>query len=122
MNFLVDENIPRMTVDWLRDSGHDVRDIRGTTQQGLEDPELWHETLSQNRILVTTDRGFAQYRGPDHPGILIVRLRQPNRLKIHQAVTIAVNRFSPTDWRGMLVVVRDATISVSRRGGPVEQI
>jgi predicted nuclease of predicted toxin-antitoxin system len=30
MKILVDENIPRMTVDRLRGVGHDVIDIRGT--------------------------------------------------------------------------------------------
>jgi predicted nuclease of predicted toxin-antitoxin system len=30
MKILVDENIPRMTVDRLRELGHEVRDVRGT--------------------------------------------------------------------------------------------
>jgi hypothetical protein len=30
MRILVDENIPRLTVDRLRELGHDVQDIRGT--------------------------------------------------------------------------------------------
>jgi predicted nuclease of predicted toxin-antitoxin system len=33
MKILVDENIPRVTVDYLRDSGHDVRDVRGTVER-----------------------------------------------------------------------------------------
>jgi predicted nuclease of predicted toxin-antitoxin system len=111
-----------MTVDWLRTLDHDVLDIRGTNEQGMEDPGVWGAALAGNRILITTDRGFSQYRGPGHPGMLIVRLRQPNRLKIHKAIMLALSRFQPEDWPGMLVVVRDNTLSVSRRGGPVEQI
>ncbi|MEK7408859.1 MAG: DUF5615 family PIN-like protein [Acidobacteriota bacterium] len=30
MKILVDENMPRMTVERLRELGHDVKDIRGT--------------------------------------------------------------------------------------------
>jgi len=37
MKILVDENVPRMTVEALRALGHDVKDIRGTPQQALAD-------------------------------------------------------------------------------------
>ena len=40
MKILVDENIPRMTADRLRELGHDVKDIRGTADQGLADSDL----------------------------------------------------------------------------------
>jgi hypothetical protein len=52
---------------------------------------------------------------------VIVRLRQPNRHTIHQAAMIAIDRFREQEWPGLLVVVRDATLSVSRGGGPVER-
>ena len=122
MRILVDENIPRMTVNRLRELRHDVRDVRGTSGQGVEDPDLWGVVVAEGRVLVTTDRGFAAYRGPNQPGILIVRLRQPNRLKIHNAVMLALARFAESEWLGMLVVVRDTTMSASRKGGSVEKI
>jgi hypothetical protein len=52
---------------------------------------------------------------------LIVRLRQPNRQKIHQAVMRAIERFEEDEWPGFLVVVRDAAFSISRSGGRVER-
>jgi predicted nuclease of predicted toxin-antitoxin system len=122
LKILVDENIPRKTVDELRNAGHDVRDLRQTLQQGSEDSELWAAAMADRRLLISTDRGFTEYRKVDHHGILIVRLRQPNRERIHQAVLLALARFQEAQWRGLLVVVRDTTLSVSRSGGPVEQI
>ena len=68
-----------MTVEHLRQLGHDVRDQRGTTQQGLADAALWAAAQTESRLLVTTDRGFTELRAFEHSGILIVRLRQPNR-------------------------------------------
>jgi len=62
MRILVDENIPLVTVERLRELGHDVLDIRGTADQGLEDPELWSRALAERRLLITTDRGFTEYR------------------------------------------------------------
>ena len=121
MKILVDENIPRMTVEGLRERGHDVRDIRGSSDQGLEDAALWDIAVRESRLLITTDKGFTEYRTTSHNGILIVRLRQPNRLKIHQSVMRALDRFREAEWRGLLVVMRDATMSTSRAGGPVER-
>jgi predicted nuclease of predicted toxin-antitoxin system len=121
MRILVDENIPHLTVDRLRELGHDVKDVRGTADQGLPDPDLWGVSLTERRLLITTDKGFAEYRGTPHHGILIVRLRQPNRLRIHQSVMHAMGRFGEADWPGLLVVVRDTTMSMSRTGGPVQR-
>jgi predicted nuclease of predicted toxin-antitoxin system len=117
MRILVDENIPRMTVDALRALGHDVKDVRGTPCQGVSDPDLWALAMAESRALITTDKGFTEYRSAPHHGILIVRLRQPNRQKIHQSVMPAINRFPETEWPDLLVVVRDTAMSTSKGGG-----
>jgi len=117
MRVLVDENIPLMTVEGLRALGHDVKDIRGTRDQGIADSDLWELALADCRTLITTDKGFTQYRAAPHHGILIVRLRQPNRQKIHNSVMRVIGRFSEEKWPNLLVVVRDTTMSTSRAGG-----
>ena len=59
MKIFVDENIPSMTVRELRSRGFDVADIRGTTNQGITDEELWQSVQKQKRLLITTDKGFS---------------------------------------------------------------
>jgi predicted nuclease of predicted toxin-antitoxin system len=114
MKVFVDENIPSRTVEELRRLGHDVLDIRGTADQGMEDDVLWTRLMNEGRLLITTDKGFAQHRQEPHHGILIVRLRQPNEAKIHDRVMRAMKRFSESEWPGLLVVMRDTVQSVSR--------
>ena len=114
MKILVDENIPRVTVGALREQGHDVRDVRGSSGQGMSDSNLWSVAVSERRLLVTTDKAFTGFRSVPHFGILIVRLRQPNRTKIHAHVMLALRMFSATDWSCQLVVMRDYTVSRSR--------
>jgi predicted nuclease of predicted toxin-antitoxin system len=58
MKILVDENIPRMTVEGLRTQGHDVKDIRGTAQQAVPDSALWQIASLEDRLLITTDKGL----------------------------------------------------------------
>lgn len=121
MKILVDENVPRMTVDRLRVLDHDVKDTRGTASKGIADAVLWSIAVAERRLLITTDKGFVEYRATKHCGILIVRLRQPNRLKIHRSVMHAMERFTEGEWPGLLVVMRDTTMSTSRTSGPGEE-
>ncbi|MDQ3688198.1 MAG: DUF5615 family PIN-like protein [Acidobacteriota bacterium] len=94
MKICVDENIPLVTVTELKNLGHDVLDIRGSIEQGLADDLLWEKVQRENRLLITTDKGFTNYRAESHYGILIVRLRQPNEQKIHARIMQAVNQYS----------------------------
>ena len=114
MKILVDENIPLMTVRALREMGHDVLDIRGTADEGMTDDALWEMIQPERRLLITTDKGFTQHRDELHHGILIVRLRQPTRRKIHQRVIQAMTHFAAEEWPGLLVVMRDVVQSVWR--------
>jgi predicted nuclease of predicted toxin-antitoxin system len=114
MNICVDENIPHGTARELRNLGHDVLDIRGTADQGIADDVLWAMIQQDRRMLITTDKGFVQYRDEQHAGILVVRLRQPNARKIHERVMQAMEQFPEAEWAGLVVVMRDVVQSVSR--------
>lgn len=114
MKILVDENIPFITVLELRSLRHDVLDIRRTTDQGMSDHLLWELVTKEERLLITTDKGFVQHRSESHHGLVVVRLRQPNERKIHNRVMAALDQFSDDQWRGLTVVMRDAVQSVSR--------
>ncbi len=114
MRILVDENIPLMTVAALRGMGHDVLDVRGTADEGSDDPTLWRIAQQEKRLLVTTDKGFAQRRHESHCGVIVVRLRQPNRHRIHRRVMEAVSLVPGDDWASLLVTMRDTLHSLWR--------
>jgi len=116
MDILVDENIPLMSVEQLLDMGHNVLDIRSTADEGLSDELLWNKACQERRLLITTDRGFAHYRDREHHGILILSLHRPNRRTINKRVIEAMKLFSPEQWPGLLVVMRDKVMSIWRRG------
>jgi len=114
MKILVDEHIPLMTVQALHMMGHDIRDIRGTPEQGMQDDALWDMAQREERLLMTTDKGFTQYRAAPHHGVLIIRLRRPNRQRIHQRLMQAMQQFPEEEWPGLLVVMRDVAQSIWR--------
>lgn len=107
MKILVDENIPATTVTDLREQGHDILDIRGTSDQGMSDQELWQKAVREKRLLITTDKGFVEHRDDRHYGLLIIRLKQPSRVKIHQRVFQALKHYPANQWPGLMVVMRD---------------
>jgi predicted nuclease of predicted toxin-antitoxin system len=115
MKILVDENIPLLTVDALRSLGHDVTDVRGTGAQGSTDADLWIAAQQDQRLLITTDKGFTDRRDEEHWGVLVVRLRQPNRQKIHDRVMRALTDVHEADWQGLILIMRDTVKSTLRR-------
>jgi predicted nuclease of predicted toxin-antitoxin system len=62
MKVFIDENIPAITVRELRSIGHDVKDIRGTKNEGMTDEDIWKMLRKEKRLLITTDKGFIQKR------------------------------------------------------------
>ena len=114
MRILVDENIPLSCVEQLAGMGHDVLDIRGTADEGMTDEMLWGMACSEERLLITTDRGFAHNRLREHFGILIIALRQPTGAKICDRAILAIEQFDADEWPGLLVVMRDTTMSTWR--------
>jgi predicted nuclease of predicted toxin-antitoxin system len=114
MKILVGEHIPLMIAGALLLLGHDVRDIRGTPGEGMEDDALWEMAQREERLLITTDKGCTRYRAAPHHGMLVIRLRRPNRHRIHQRIMQAVTQFAEGDWPGLLVVMRDVAQSTWR--------
>lgn len=108
----MDENVPRMTVERMQELGHDVVDLRGTEREGLPDDQVWQVAKSEKRLLITTDKGFLRRRRDVHSGLLVVALRKPNRLRIHERIMQVLSRFREGEWEGMSVVVRDTVQSI----------
>ncbi|MCB9512288.1 MAG: DUF5615 family PIN-like protein [Deferribacteres bacterium] len=112
MKIIVDENIPLITVETLRQQHYDVADIRGTADEGMPDSLLWQKAQKEQRLLISTDKGFSSRRNETHFGILIICLKKPNQEKIHRRVMHAINQFSKSEWLGRLVVMRDVVQAV----------
>ena len=117
MNIVIDENIPVRTVNELRALGHRVVDARQSPVRAGSDDRLWTFAQSEGALLITTDKGFSLKWAEPHHGVLIIRLRQPNREKIHSRVMLAIRSVPSAEWAGLLLVMRDAVQSSRRCPG-----
>ena len=107
MKIFVDENIPKTTVREIREQFKDVKDIRGSRDEGISDERIWEQVVKEKRLLITTDKGFSRYRYQKHNGIIIVLLKQPTLMKIHQRILSALNMYPEKEWENRLVIMRD---------------
>jgi predicted nuclease of predicted toxin-antitoxin system len=121
VKIVVDENIPLRTVEWLVAQGHVVLDARVTPLRSADDAVLWQAAQDNGALLISTDKGFAARWDEPHHGILVVRLRQPNRRKIHERIVMALEEHAAAEWKGLLVVMRDRVKSERRTPAPPER-
>lgn len=81
MKIKLDENLPARLRNVLRTYGHDVDTVLDEQLGGLPDADIWAAACAENRLLITQDLDFSDLRrfAPGaHPGVLLVRLRDPS--------------------------------------------
>jgi predicted nuclease of predicted toxin-antitoxin system len=76
LNIKVDEDLPLKIPEMLRRAGHNVETVIGQGMGGAKDPVLWQSVQSEQRFLITADKGFAdirRYPPGTHNGVLLLR-------------------------------------------------
>ncbi len=76
LRFLADENLPRATVDLLKEAGLDILSI-AQLQPGMADTEVLQLAADEDRLLITFDRDFGALAYATSidtpPGIVLLR-------------------------------------------------
>ena len=119
MKIKLDENIPAALARHLRDLEHDVDTVRDEDLEGRNDGQIWQAAQAAGRFLITQDLDFSdirQFEPGSHHGLLLVRLRDPGRLALTQAVGEAFATQDTTGWQGCFIVLTENKIRVLRPG------
>jgi len=115
MKIKLDENLPLRLATLLRDLGHDVHTLHDESLLGHGDMEIWDTTQKESRFLVTQDLDFSdlrQFAPGSHHGILLVRLRSPNRRDLIERIAEMFQKERVDDWAGCFVVATERKIRV----------
>ncbi len=110
MRFMLDENFPKAAVVLLRGAGHEVFDIRGTDDEGMEDDALFRKTQEAGAVLLTTDRDFfhtVPHLHDLHCGVVVIALRQPNRAAILSRLEWMLSNIAEGDFPNRVFQLRD---------------
>jgi predicted nuclease of predicted toxin-antitoxin system len=112
MKFLLDENFPKFAKHLLEARGHEAFDVRGTTDQGITDPEIFTKAQDLGAVFLTTDRDFwhtIPHLHDSHCGVIVIALRQPNRNSIVKRLEWILSQMEPHDFSNRVFHLRDKT-------------
>lgn len=115
MKVKLDENLPARLAVALRNRGHDVDTVPEEGLSGRPDTEVWRAVRAERRFLVTQDLDFSNIRDfapGSHPGILLLRLREPGANALVDAVTAIADELP--GWVGCFVVLTDNKLRIKR--------
>jgi predicted nuclease of predicted toxin-antitoxin system len=115
MNIKLDENLPVQLAILLKNIGHDVHTAHEEQLVGHADSEIWAAAQSESRFLITQDMDFSDTRrfAPGtHHGLLLVRLRSPNRRNLAERIEELFQRENVGDWIGCFIVATERKIRV----------
>ncbi|MBN8596259.1 MAG: DUF5615 family PIN-like protein [Planctomycetes bacterium] len=113
----LDENIPDLVADRLRQLGHEVHTIREEGLTGASDERVSAELGKERRFLVTQDLDFSDARRfvENSPmGVLIVRLSNPTRRQIASRVEEVFVGQAEADLVGSITIATEKKIRVRR--------
>jgi len=117
MKIKLDENLPLRLALRLKEFGHDVRTVHDEQLVGHADEDIWHATQEESRFLITQDLDFSDSRAfapGTHHGILVVRLRAPNRRNLIERVTELFRTEAAQGWEHCFVIATEHKIRVTK--------
>ena len=116
----VDEDLPQAVADLFAARGYDVATVVGQDWQGLPDASIWRRIQTEERWLVTADKGFADLRSyapGSHAGIILLRPQEESRRAYVELVEAALDRIELDRYGGAIVVVTHRGLRIRRHPG-----
>jgi len=113
----LDENLPLALASELRGLGHDVHTVHEEGLEGQMDGRIWQAAQGERRFLITQDLDFSdvrEFNPGSHCGILLVRLREPGRLALTEAVRQAFATQDVSGWQGCFIVLTERKLRILR--------
>lgn len=113
----LDENLPSRLVDALASLGHQVDTVPDEGLSGRPDEEIWNAAQTVGRFLITQDLDFSdmrRFQPGTHPGILLIRLRNPGRNALFMKVVNLFENEAADTWAGCFVVATERKLRVRR--------
>jgi predicted nuclease of predicted toxin-antitoxin system len=120
MKIKLDENLPLLLAIRLKALGHDVHTVLAERLIGCADREIWEAAQRESRFLITQDLDFSdsrQFAAGSHSGILLVRLRSPDRRTLTQRVETLFQKEDVSAWSGCFVVATERKLRVTKPTG-----
>ena len=117
MKFFLDENFPKSSERILKEHGHEIFDIRGTSKEGLTDLEIFKLAQREKAIFLTTDKDFFHtipYQFEEHFGVVIIALKQPSGELINSKLNWFLKNFDFQYIKSKVILLKDQNYLVKK--------
>ncbi|MDZ7767398.1 MAG: DUF5615 family PIN-like protein [Melioribacteraceae bacterium] len=115
MKFFLDENFPKKVARLLNNRNYEIIDIRGTASEGLTDIEIFNLAQENKAVFLTTDKDFFHtipFNFPEHSGVIVIALDQPNSEKILQKLEWLLNNYELSKLANKTLLLKENTYFV----------
>ena len=102
MRFLADQDVWKVTVDLIRDLGHDVVTASEIGMARASDRELLNEAKRDKRLLITRDTDFGSLvflAEVPSAGVIFLRILPETTEKVHSELAIVFEKYSEEELR-----------------------
>jgi len=106
MRFLIDENIRREVIDFLKSAGHDILVVT----RGLEDEKIAQMAKKTKRIILTHDYHFANiliYPPEVYSGIIRIKIHPPTATVIINALGSLLQKLTCGQIQNKLIILEE---------------
>lgn len=117
MRIKLDENLPSSLAAELIELGHHADTVVQEGLDGATDAEVLDAAIANDRFLVTQDLDFSdvrKFQPGRHPGILIVRLREPGSQVLSHRIRLVFGGENVESWSGCFVAATEKKVRVRR--------
>jgi predicted nuclease of predicted toxin-antitoxin system len=115
MKFKIDENLPIEAAELLQQNGHDAITVLEQNLGGEADSHIAQVCQTEERALITLDTDFSDirtYPPRQFPGLIVLRLRWQDRLRVLEALQRVIQVFASEPLEGQLWIVEEERIRI----------
>ncbi|WP_367357707.1 DUF5615 family PIN-like protein [Mesotoga sp.] len=117
-SYKVDENLPRVVLAILRESGFDVMGVVEEKLGGADDDQILEICGQEGRVLITQDLDFSDVnllQRSKVPGIIILRLKNQSRESVMTVVRRLVPFLIKNPSTGKILIVNENRIRIREK-------
>lgn len=104
LKLLIDENVRREVIDFLKEAGHDVKKLSA----GVSDAEVAEAAAKEKRIIITHDLDFSDifvYPPEQYSGIVVLRISPPLANTILMALGNLLSTLKQNEFDKRLIIL-----------------
>ena len=108
MRLLIDQDIYKITMDHLREWGHDLLTAKELGLQQASDEDLLKRTQGENRLLITRDKGFGGLVFLNEAlatEVILLRMTPMNAKEVHRELHRLLEEHGEDELRNVFCVV-----------------